>query len=56
MTMMTGKQYRESIRRLKPEVYYLGEKIESVADHVPAEIKKRSEPEPNEACLQPASL
>ncbi len=33
MTMMTGKQYRESLRRLKPEVYYLGEKIESVADH-----------------------
>jgi 4-hydroxybutyryl-CoA dehydratase/vinylacetyl-CoA-Delta-isomerase len=33
MTMMTGQQYRDSIRRLKPEVYYLGEKIESVADH-----------------------
>jgi len=33
MTMMTGQQYRESLRRLKPEVYYLGEKIESVADH-----------------------
>jgi len=33
MTMMTGKQYRDSIRRLKPDVYYLGEKIESVADH-----------------------
>jgi len=33
MTMMTGQQYRESIRRLKPEVYYLAEKIESVADH-----------------------
>jgi 4-hydroxybutyryl-CoA dehydratase / vinylacetyl-CoA-Delta-isomerase len=33
MTMMTGKQYRESLRRLKPEVYYMGEKIESVADH-----------------------
>jgi 4-hydroxybutyryl-CoA dehydratase/vinylacetyl-CoA-Delta-isomerase len=33
MTMMTGKQYRESLRLLKPEVYYLGEKIESVADH-----------------------
>jgi 4-hydroxybutyryl-CoA dehydratase/vinylacetyl-CoA-Delta-isomerase len=31
--MMTGQQYRESLRRLKPEVYYLGEKIESVADH-----------------------
>jgi 4-hydroxybutyryl-CoA dehydratase/vinylacetyl-CoA-Delta-isomerase len=33
MTMMTGQQYRESLRRLKPAVYYLGEKIESVADH-----------------------
>jgi 4-hydroxybutyryl-CoA dehydratase/vinylacetyl-CoA-Delta-isomerase len=33
MTMMTGQQYRESLRRLKPEVYYMGEKIESVADH-----------------------
>jgi 4-hydroxybutyryl-CoA dehydratase/vinylacetyl-CoA-Delta-isomerase len=31
--MMTGKQYRESLRRLKPEIYYLGEKIDSVADH-----------------------
>jgi len=31
--MMTGKQYRESLRKLKPEVYYMGEKIESVADH-----------------------
>jgi 4-hydroxybutyryl-CoA dehydratase / vinylacetyl-CoA-Delta-isomerase len=33
MAMMTGNQYRESLRRLKPEVYYLGEKIDSVADH-----------------------
>lgn len=33
MTMMTGQQYRESLRKLKPEIYYLGEKIESVADH-----------------------
>jgi 4-hydroxybutyryl-CoA dehydratase/vinylacetyl-CoA-Delta-isomerase len=33
MTMMTGQQYRESLRRLKPEIYYLGEKIESVVDH-----------------------
>jgi 4-hydroxybutyryl-CoA dehydratase/vinylacetyl-CoA-Delta-isomerase len=30
---MTGEQYRESLRKLKPEIYYLGEKIESVADH-----------------------
>ena len=33
MTMMTGQQYRESLRRLKPEIYYMAEKIESVADH-----------------------
>jgi 4-hydroxybutyryl-CoA dehydratase/vinylacetyl-CoA-Delta-isomerase len=33
MTMMTGQQYRESLRRLKPEIYYMGEKIESVVDH-----------------------
>jgi 4-hydroxybutyryl-CoA dehydratase/vinylacetyl-CoA-Delta-isomerase len=33
MTMMTGQQYRESLRRLKPEVYYQGEKIENLADH-----------------------
>jgi len=31
--MMTGEQYRESLRRLKPEIYYMGEKIKSVADH-----------------------
>ena len=33
MSMMTGNEYRESLRRLKPEIYYLGEKIDSVADH-----------------------
>jgi 4-hydroxybutyryl-CoA dehydratase/vinylacetyl-CoA-Delta-isomerase len=33
MTIMTGQQYKESLRRLKPEIYYMGEKIESVADH-----------------------
>lgn len=33
MTMMTGQQYRESLRRLKPEIYYMGEKIDNVADH-----------------------
>jgi 4-hydroxybutyryl-CoA dehydratase/vinylacetyl-CoA-Delta-isomerase len=31
--MMTGQQYKDSLRRLKPEIYYMGEKIESVADH-----------------------
>ncbi len=33
MGMMTGDEYRESLRKLKPEVYFMGEKIESVADH-----------------------
>ncbi len=33
MSMMTGKQYRESLRQLKPEIYYMGEKIESLVDH-----------------------
>jgi len=31
--MMTGDQYRESLRRYKPVVYVNGERIESVADH-----------------------
>ena len=30
---MNGEQYRESLRQLKPEVYFMGEKIESVTDH-----------------------
>jgi 4-hydroxybutyryl-CoA dehydratase/vinylacetyl-CoA-Delta-isomerase len=33
MGMMRGDEYRESLRRLKPEIYYLAEKIASVADH-----------------------
>ena len=33
MSMMTGKQYRESLRQLKPEIYYMGEKIKSMVDH-----------------------
>lgn len=32
MTMMTGKEYIESLRNLHPEVYFFGEKIESVVD------------------------
>ncbi|HEX76985.1 MAG TPA: 4-hydroxybutyryl-CoA dehydratase [Dehalococcoidia bacterium] len=35
--MMNGQQYRESLRRLKPRVYFMGEQIESVVDH-PATI------------------
>ena len=33
MGMMNGKQYRESLRQLKPEIYFMREKIESVVDH-----------------------
>lgn len=33
MGMMRGDEYRDSLRKLKPEIYYMGEKIESVADH-----------------------
>lgn len=31
--MITGKEYRESLRGLHPEIYYLGDKIDSVVDH-----------------------
>ncbi len=31
--MMTGEEYRESLRRLKREVYAFGEKIEDVVEH-----------------------
>lgn len=31
--MMTGQQYKESLRLLKPEIYYMGEKVKSVVDH-----------------------
>jgi 4-hydroxybutyryl-CoA dehydratase/vinylacetyl-CoA-Delta-isomerase len=32
MTMMTGKEYIDSLRKLTPEVYFMGKKITSVAD------------------------
>lgn len=32
MSMMTGKEYRESLRKLKPEVYFMGEKITDVVE------------------------
>jgi len=31
--MMTGAQYIESLRRLKAEVHFMGERVESVVDH-----------------------
>ena len=31
--LMTGEDYRESLRRLKPRVFVNSEQIESVADH-----------------------
>lgn len=33
MAMMTGKEYRDSLRLAKPEIYYMGEKVASVVDH-----------------------
>jgi 4-hydroxybutyryl-CoA dehydratase/vinylacetyl-CoA-Delta-isomerase len=33
MALKTGAQYIESLRKLKPEVYFMGEKIDSVVDH-----------------------
>jgi 4-hydroxybutyryl-CoA dehydratase/vinylacetyl-CoA-Delta-isomerase len=33
MTMKTGKEYIESLRKLKPKVYCFGEKVESVVDY-----------------------
>ena len=33
MGMIHGDEYRDSLRRVKPEIYYMGEKIESVVDH-----------------------
>src|SRR5512136_586172 len=31
--MITGKEYRETLRRIHPEIYYLGEKIDNVVDN-----------------------
>jgi 4-hydroxybutyryl-CoA dehydratase/vinylacetyl-CoA-Delta-isomerase len=31
--VIDGKQYRDSLRLIKPAVYYMGEKVRSVADH-----------------------
>jgi 4-hydroxybutyryl-CoA dehydratase/vinylacetyl-CoA-Delta-isomerase len=33
MAQMTGKQYRESLKKLKPLIYYLGEKIDDITVH-----------------------
>ncbi|MBI4288478.1 MAG: 4-hydroxyphenylacetate 3-hydroxylase family protein [Chloroflexi bacterium] len=33
MGMMTGQEYRASLRLVKPDVYFLGEKVKSVVDH-----------------------
>jgi len=33
MSMMNGKQYRESLSKLKPDIYYMGEKIDNVVNH-----------------------
>lgn len=31
--MMNGNQYKESLKKLKPVIYYMGEKIEDVVEH-----------------------
>jgi 4-hydroxybutyryl-CoA dehydratase / vinylacetyl-CoA-Delta-isomerase len=31
--MITGAEYIESLRSLKTEVYFMGERVESVVDH-----------------------
>jgi 4-hydroxybutyryl-CoA dehydratase / vinylacetyl-CoA-Delta-isomerase len=33
MAQMSGKQYRESLKKLKPVIYYMGEKIDDVTSH-----------------------
>ncbi|MBF8304565.1 MAG: 4-hydroxybutyryl-CoA dehydratase [Dehalococcoidia bacterium] len=33
MGIMTGNEYRASLKLLKPEVYFMGEKIKSILDH-----------------------
>ena len=33
MGLMTKEEYLESLRRQKPKVYMLGEKVESIPDH-----------------------
>ena len=33
MAQMNGKQYRASLKKLKPVIYYMGEKIEDVTAH-----------------------
>ena len=33
MALMTGKEYVESIRRMKRNIYFQGEKLENPVDH-----------------------
>ena len=33
MGMMTGEQYRESLKQLKPEIYFMGEKVTDVVNN-----------------------
>ncbi len=32
MAMMTGREYIESLRALRPEVYFLGQRIKNIVD------------------------
>lgn len=31
--MMNGNEYKESLRKIHPTIYYMGEKIDCVVDH-----------------------
>ena len=33
MALMNGEQYRNSLRKMKPVVYFLGERIQNPVDH-----------------------
>ncbi len=33
LIIMTGEQFRESLRKLNREIYYLGTRIEDVVEH-----------------------
>lgn len=33
MALMNGEQYRDSLRKMKPRVYFLGERLTNPVDH-----------------------
>ena len=42
--MMTGDEYRDSLRKLKREIYYMGERIEDVVEHIEVTSEMESVP------------